>query len=199
MLHHINGKVSEIEANLAVIDCHGIGFGLNITTNTASRLKIGETALLYVYENVKEDAYDLFGFAEKRERRCFEMLLGVSGVGPKAALSILSATTPESFAMAIISGDEKTITLAPGVGKKIAQRVILELKDKISKETGEAYAGSIPAASGSVGVSKMSDAASALAVLGYGSSEISVALKDIDIENNALEDIVRMALKKMIK
>ncbi len=199
MLHHINGKVSEIEANLAVIDCHGIGFGLNITTNTASRLKIGETALLYVYENVKEDAYDLFGFAEKRERRCFEMLLGVSGVGPKAALSILSATTPESFAMAIISGDEKAITLAPGVGKKIAQRVILELKDKISKETGEAYAGSIPAASGSVGVSKMSDAASALAVLGYGSSEISVALKDIDIENNALEDIVRMALKKMIK
>lgn len=199
MLHHINGKVSEIEANLAVIDCHGIGFGLNITTNTASKLKIGETVLLYVYENVKEDAYDLFGFAEKRERRCFEMLLGVSGVGPKAALSILSATTTESFAMAIISGDEKAITLAPGVGKKIAQRVILELKDKISKETGEAYAGSIPAASGSVGVSKMSDAASALAVLGYGSSEISVALKDIDIENNALEDIVRMALKKMIK
>ncbi len=199
MLHHINGKVSEIEANLAVIDCHGIGFGLNITTNTASRLKIGETALLYVYENVKEDAYDLFGFAEKRERRCFEMLLGVSGVGPKAALSILSATTPESFAMAIISGDEKTITLAPGVGKKIAQRVILELKDKISKETGEVSVGSISAASGSIGVSKMSDAASALAVLGYGSAEISVALKDIDIENNALEDIVRMALKKMIK
>ncbi len=199
MFHHLTGKVTEIEANLAVLDCHGIGFALNITTNTASRLKLNETAKLYIYENIREDAFDLFGFADRGERRSFEMLISVSGVGPKAALSILSATTPESFAMAVISGDEKALTLAPGIGKKIAQRVILELKDKISKEAQGISGGAMPAVSGGSGVSKLSDAASALAVLGYGNAEISLAIKDIDIENTALEDIIRMALKKMIK
>lgn len=200
MFHHIKGKVTEIDANLAVLDCHGLGFALNISTNTAARLKLGEAAMLYIYESIREDAFDLFGFADKSERRCFEMLVGVSGVGPKAAISILSSATPEGLAMAVISGDEKALTVAPGIGKKIAQRILLELKDKMSKETGGIGIGFVPTTqSGVAGTSKLSDAASALAVLGYGSSEIGTALKDIDIEGTVLEDIIRLALKKMIK
>lgn len=199
MFHHVNGKVTEIDANTAVLDCHGLGFEFNISTNTASRLKLGEAATLYVHESVREDAFDLFGFSDKSERRCFEMLIGVSGVGPKAAISILSSATPESLAMAVISGDEKALTLAPGIGKKIAQRILLELKDKISKEADGLVRGPQAASKGAAGVSKLSDAASALAVLGYGNAEISVALKDIEIENTSLEDVIRLALKKMIK
>ena len=199
MFHHINGKVTEIEANLAVVDCHGLGFEMNISTNTAARLKTGETATLYVHESVREDAFDLFGFADKSERRCFEMLIGVSGVGPKAAISILSSATPEALAMAVISGDEKALTLAPGIGKKIAQRILLELKDKMSKESGGLAGSSVPAVKSGEGASKLSDAASALAVLGYGNAEISAALKGIDMDGTSLEDVIRLALKKMIK
>lgn len=199
MFYHINGKVAELEPNLAVIDCGGVGFALSVTANTLSRLKIGESAKLYTYENVREDAFDLFGFFDKREKRCFEMLLDVSGVGPKAALSILSSATPETLAMAVISGDERALTAAPGIGKKIAQRILLELKDKMAKETG-ALALGLPAVSGGVpGTSKLSDAASALVVLGYTNSEISAVLKDIDVESTPLEDIIRQALKKMVK
>jgi len=198
LFYHISGKVTAIEPNLAVIDCWGIGFALNVTVNTLSRLQIGEPAKLYTYEYIREDSYELFGFYDKQEKRCFEMLIDVSGVGPKAALSVLSSVTPEALAMAVISGDEKTLTAAPGIGKKIAQRILLELKDKIAKETsGFAVGGA--AQTVRVGGSKLSDAVSALAVLGYSSSEISYVMKDIDVENTALEDIIRQALKKMIK
>ncbi|MEG0036089.1 MAG: Holliday junction branch migration protein RuvA [Oscillospiraceae bacterium] len=199
MFHHIIGKVSDIELNLAVLDCAGIGFQINTTANTLSHLKIGENAKLYIYENIREDAFDLYGFSDKREKRCFEMLIGVSGVGPKAAISILSSATPEALAMAIISGDEKALTIAPGIGKKIAQRILLELKDKMSKETDGIIIGTSAVSMGTAGGSKLSDAVSALAVLGYSNSEISVALKDIDTETTKLEDVIRAALKKMVK
>ncbi|MEG1316688.1 MAG: Holliday junction branch migration protein RuvA, partial [Oscillospiraceae bacterium] len=140
-----------------------------------------------------------YGFNDKREKRCFEMLIGVSGVGPKAAISILSSATPEALAMAIISGDEKALTIAPGIGKKIAQRILLELKDKMSKETDGIIIGTSAVSMGTAGGSKLSDAVSALAVLGYSNSEISVALKDIDTETTKLEDVIRAALKKMVK
>ena len=199
MFYHINGNVSAIEPNLAVIECAGIGFALNASTNTLSHLKIGETAKLYTYESIREDAFDLYGFYDKREKRCFEMLLDVSGVGPKAAMSILSATTPESLAMAIISGDEKSLTAAPGVGKKIAQRILLELKDKMSKETSGMVFGGKANVSTVPGDSKLSDAISALVVLGYSNAEISVALKDVEVESIPLEEIIRQVLKKMMK
>lgn len=198
MFYHISGKVANIEPNLAVIDCCGIGFALNVTVNTLSHLQIGESAKLYTYENVREDAFDLFGFYDKQEKRCFEMLIEVSGVGPKAALSVLSSVTPEALAMAVISGDEKALTAAPGIGKKIAQRILLELKDKIAKETGGITKGGTVTAV-PVGGTKLSDAIAALTVLGYSSSEISFVMKDIDVENTALEDIIRQSLKKMIK
>ena len=198
MLYYVNGPVAEIESGLAVIDCGGVGYACATTNYTLSQLKKGERAKLYTYLNVREDAVELFGFASQSELRSFKMLIGVSGVGPKAALSILSATTPQQLAMAVVMGDEKTLTAAPGIGKKIAQRIILELKDKLAREQDSFEAGSAPAPM-PLSSSKSGEAAAALAVLGYGSQEIAAALKGIDMEALPLEEIIRQALKKMVK
>lgn len=198
MFHHIEGKITDIEPNLAVVDCGGVGFELHTTLNTISRVRLGETARLYVSEAIREDCFDLYGFATKSERRSFELLIGVSGVGPKAALSILSSGTPETLAMAVLSGDEKALTVAPGIGKKIAQRVILELKDKISKESAGLSVPVIPAAApGQDG--KLSDASAALGVLGYGAAEINAALRGVDVSALTAEEIIKAALKNMMK
>lgn len=199
MFYYVNGPVAELEAGLAVIDCGGVGYACATTNYTLSQLKKGERAKLYTYLNVREDAMELFGFASQSELRIFKLLIGVSGVGPKAALSILSATTPQQLAMAVVMGDEKALTAAPGIGKKIAQRIILELKDKLAREQGSFDAGSggpvlVPAQDNKAG-----EAAAALAVLGYGSQEISAALKGIDMEALPLEEIIRQSLKKMVK
>ena len=200
MFYYVNGTVAHLAPYLAVIDCGGVGYACRTTNNTLTRLKKGETARLYTYLNVREDAMELYGFFTEDERNCFQLLIGVSGVGPKAALSILSSSTPETLAMSIITGDEKALTVAPGIGKKIAQRVILELKDKLAKGQiapgGESYGGTgvtvIPE-------NKSSEAAAALAVLGYSTAEIGVALKGIDLEALSLEEIIKQALKKMVK
>ena len=142
---------------------------------------------------------ELYGFSTQEERNLFELLISVSGVGPKAALSILSASAPANLALSIITGDEKALTCAPGIGKKIAQRVILELKDKLAKGQADFSAGGI--ASGPVAVipdNKLSEAGAALAVLGYSQGEINVALKGADLEQ-PLEEVIRQALKKMVK
>lgn len=199
MFYYVNGTVTELEAGLAVIDCGGVGYACATTNYTLSQLKKGECAKLYTYLNVREDAMELFGFASQSELRSFKLLIGVSGVGPKAALSILSATTPQQLAMAVVMGDEKALTAAQGVGKKIAQRIILELKDKLAKEQGNFDAGSGAAAVLPVQSNKAGEAAAALAVLGYGSQEISAALKGIDMEALPLEEIIRQSLKKMVK
>ena len=149
--------------------------------------------------NVREDAVDLFGFSSQSELHSFKLLLGVSGVGPKAALAILSTNTPANLAMAVVMGDEKALTAAPGVGKKLAQRILLELKDKIAKETQEI---GLPASVGGAALgsgSKAAEAAAALAVLGYTQQDISAALKGVDVETLPLEEIVRQSLKKMVK
>ena len=201
MFYYVKGQVAHVAPYLAVIDCGGVGYACHTTNQTLSRLKKGETAKLYTYLNVREDVFDLYGFATEEERNCFELLIGVSGVGPKAAVSILSSSTPEALAMSIITGDEKALTVAPGIGKKIAQRVILELKDKLAKGQlaapgGESYGGTgvtvIPE-------NKASEAAAALAVLGYSQGEIGVALKGIDLEALSLEEVIKQALKKMVK
>ena len=198
MFHHIEGTLSEIGQNLAVVDCGGVGFELNVTVNTLSRLSVGERARLFVFDYVKEDCFDLFGFATKSEKRCFEMLLTVSGVGPKAALSILSAVTPETLALAVMSGDEKALTSAQGVGKKIAQRVILELKDKLAKQS-ELPNFTPSAAVSSGGSAALNDALTGLAVLGYGTAEINAALKNTDIAGLSAEEIIKAVLKQMVK
>lgn len=199
MLYFVDGIVAVIEPNLAVIDCGGVGYACATTNHTLSTLKKGEKARLYTHLNVREDAVDLFGFSSQRELACFRQLLGVSGVGPKAALAILSATTPDSLALAILSGDEKALTAAPGVGKKIAQRIILELKDKMAQVTSD-VGFTAPAVSGQMTVgSKAAEAAAALAVLGYSSQDAAAALKGLDVENLPLEELIRQALKRMVR
>ena len=201
MFYYVNGIVAEIEANLAVIDCGGVGYACATTNFTLSQLKKGEKAKLYTYLNVKEDGVDLFGFFTQSELYTFKLLLGVNGVGPKAALTILSSTTPDNLAMSIVMDDEKTLTAVPGIGKKIAQRIILELKDKLGKEQGSSASGAgfggVVSAVGSN--SKAKEASEALAVLGYSTQEVAAALKGIDLESLPLEEIIRQALKKMVR
>lgn len=199
MFYHIKGTVTDVEPNLAVIECGGVGFGVNTSSYTMSQLRMGTEAKLFICEQVREDAFDLYGFKTLAEKRCFELLISVSGVGPKAALSILSSNTPEGVCMAIMSGNEKALTVAPGIGKKIAQRVILELKDKIQKQSEDFQ---LPNTGFAVPVgndaqTKMADAAAALAVLGYSSSECAAALKGVDM-TMTLEDIIRAALRNMM-
>ena len=201
MYYYVSGQVAHVEPYLAVIDCGGVGYACRTTAYTISQIKKGDRAKLFTYLSVREDAMDLYGFFSQEELKLFQQLISVSGVGPKAALAILSSSTPANLAMSIITGDEKTLTRAPGVGKKIAQRVILELKDKLAKgqtinAAGESYGGTgvtvIPE-------NKLSEATAALAVLGYSQGEINLALKGIDLDGLPLEQIIKQALKKMVK
>lgn len=201
MFYYLDGTVAEIAPFLAVIDCGGVGYACKTTNYTLSRLKKGQRARLYTYLNVGEGIFELYGFASQSELSSFKLLIGVSGVGPKAALAILSTGTPDALAMAIITGDEKTLTAAPGIGKKIAQRIILELKDKLAKEsaaTGLDFSGG-NTVNVTAFTSKATEAAQALAVLGYSSAEVSQALKGVDVEHLPLEEIIRQSLKKMVK
>lgn len=199
MFYHLEGKVAELIQGAAVVDCGGVGYLVNTSLTTQSRLRPGERAKLYISESIRDDAFELFGFASKSEKRCFDLLIAVSGVGPKAALSILSAHTPEALAMAIMTGDEKALTVAPGIGKKIAQRVILELKDKLASESAELTLPVKPGAPAAVGDGKLADASAALAVLGYGQAEINLALKGLDAGSMTVEELIKAALKNMMK
>lgn len=201
MFYYLSGMVAHVDANLAVIDCGGVGYACRTTNYTLSGLKKGEKGKLFTYLYVREDAMDLYGFGTQEELNLFQQLISVSGVGPKAAISILSASTPANLALSIITGDEKALIVAPGIGKKIAQRIVLELKDKLAKGQSatmnqESYGGTgitvIPE-------NKMSEATAALAVLGYSQAEINLGLKDIDLNSLALEEIIKAALKKMMK
>ena len=200
MFYYVQGTVAHIGPYLAVIDCGGVGYACHTTNHTMAALTRDKSAKLYTYLHVREGVFELYGLISESELNCFEMLIGVSGVGPKAALAILSSNTPEGLAMAIVSGNEKALTSAPGIGKKIAQRIILELKDKLAKgqltaSGGEAFAGGVTI----IPEDKTSEAAAALAVLGYTQSEIAAALRGMDMENLSLEDVIRQALKKMVK
>ena len=198
MFYYLKGTVAHVAPYLAVVDCGGVGYACHTTTHTLSYLKKGEQAALYTYLNVREGVFDLYGFSTEEERNCFELLIGVSGVGPKAALAILSSTTPNNLALSIVTGDEKALTAAPGIGKKIAQRIILELKDKLAKEqTSFSSDGPVPVIAAG-GANKAGEASAALAVLGYGTPEIAAALKGVDMEQ-PLEEIIRQALKKMVR
>ena len=201
MFYYLSGTVTHIEPYLAVIDCGGVGYACRTTSYTLSALKKGDKGKLFTHLNVREDAMELYGFATQEELNLFQQLISVSGVGPKAALSILSASTPANLALSIITGDEKALTCAQGIGKKIAQRIILELKDKMAREsaaTGLDVSGgaavSVPAFT-----NKATEAAQALAVLGYTSAEVAQALKGVDVETLSLEEIIRQCLKKMVK
>ncbi|MGO5113519.1 Holliday junction branch migration protein RuvA [Candidatus Avoscillospira sp. LCP25S3_F1] len=201
LFYYLRGTVTALEAGLAVVDCGGVGYACYTTSYTQSQLKVGQEQKLFTHCAIREDAVDIFGFATKEERTCFERLIGVSGVGPKAALAILSTTTPDRFTLAVVTGDEKALTAAPGVGKKLAQRIILELKDKIAGEQAhfDASAGPAAAVLPAGGGGKLAEATAALTVLGYSQSEIGLALRGVDVEALSVEDIVRTCLRAMVR
>ena len=179
MLYYVSGTVAVLEPGLAVIDCGGVGYGCRITAYTAGQLKLNQNARLYVTESIREDAFDLYGFISREEQRCFELLTSVSGVGPKAAIAILSSGGPQNFTLAVMTGDEKMLTAAQGVGKKLAQRIILELKEKIGGSSMELdFSAGTPSAAPAQTGGAAAMARAALQELGYSPVEISAALKE---------------------
>ena len=196
MIYYVSGPVTVLEPGLAVIDCHGVGYGCRVTAYTAGQLKLNQNARLYVTESIREDAFDLYGFISKEEQRCYELLTSVNGVGPKAAMAILAAG-PQNFTLAVMTGDEKLLTAAQGVGKKIAQRIILELKDKIGGSNVELdFSGPAVTAPVQQG-GNVALARAALQELGYSPAEIQTALKGAD-PNATTEALVRHALRAMV-
>ena len=199
MFYYIKGELVMTDPTSAVVDCGGIGYKMGVSKNTLARLtKRGEKVCLYTYFHVREDAVELLGFYTEAELEAFKLLITVSGVGPKAAMAILSVLTPEKFALAVTMGDTKAIAKASGVGSKTAARVVLELKDKISKtlpvdtETGEVLPESDELVFGNT-----EEAISALTVLGYSRQEAQTALKGVD-PLLSLEDMITAALRKMM-
>ena len=196
MLYYVSGTVTVLEPGLAVVDCGGVGYGCRVTAYTAAQLKLNQPAKLFITESIREDAYDIYGFSSREEQRCYELLTTVNGVGPKAAMAILSAG-PQNFTLAVMTGDEKLLTAAQGIGKKIAQRIILELKDKVGGSSVELdFSGpsvtAVPNQSNS-----LSMANAALQELGYSPAEINLALKGAD-PNASTEELIRHALRAMV-
>ena len=197
MIYYLNGPVTILEPGLAVVECGGVGYGCRITAFTAAQLKLNQQARLYICESIREDAHDLYGFASREEQHCYELLTSVTGVGPKAALAILSAGGPQNFTLAVMTGDEKLLTAAQGVGKKIAQRIILELKDKIGGASMELDFTAGPAVTAPQNQGNAALANAALQELGYSPAEIAQALKGVDPKAST-EDMIRHALRAMV-
>ena len=215
MFYFISGKLAALEREadrgFAVVDAGGVGYKLTVSGTTYDRmpphLSVSEppNVKLYTYMSVREDDVELFGFATLDELTAFKMLISVSGVGPKVALSVLSLLTPEKFAMAVCSEDQKAISKASGVGAKTAARIVLELKDKLMKSslgTAGVVDSDLPtsgkAVSNATTRSKISEAQDALAVLGYNRMQITSVLSGIDTASLSLEEIIKAALKKLV-
>ena len=196
MLYYVSGVVTVLEPGLAVIDCGGVGYGCRVTAYTAAQLKLDKAAKLFITESIREDAFDLYGFISREEQRCYELLTSVNGVGPKAAMAILAAG-PQNFTLAVMTGDEKLLTAAQGVGKKIAQRIILELKDKIGGSSVELDFSGPAVTAAPAQSSAASLALAALQELGYSPSEIAAALKGVD-PYATTEEMVRYAMRAMV-
>ena len=203
MLHHVKGELTACEGGLAVIDCNGVGYALSVSTTTAEKLSpmLGEEVLLFTHLQVREDGIELYGFGGREELSAFRLLITVSGVGPKAAMSILSTMTPDRFAYAVCTEDAKALSRAPGIGGKTAARIVLELKDKISKDqmAGDlASLKELPTAKAPAGGTsgKVKEAEDALGVLGYSRAEIASVLRDVDTATLSLEDLIKVALRR---
>ncbi len=195
MFYYLKGEVVYTEPNLVVIDVGGVGYQMMSSINSSSKVRPGEKAVFYTHLNVREDAVELFGFYDREELACFKQLISVSGVGPKMALSLLSALTPQRIALAIATEDVQALTAAQGVGKKLAQRIAMELKDKITAAAGDDIPSGAPLSVKDSGVRK--DALDALVVLGYTRSKAEAALAGVDTTAMAVDEIVRIALKKL--
>lgn len=200
MFYSLTGSVVFTDENSIALDCGGVAFRLFTTTNTLGECApVGEVQTLFTHLNVREDALDLFGFATKNELDCFKMLTGVTGVGPKAGLAILSALTPDMLAVSVAGGDVKAITAAQGVGPKIAQRIVLELKGKLDAfATSSEGLGNIAAAQKATVSYAGEDAANALVMLGYTRSEASIAVGKLD-GTLSTEEMIKQALKLLAR
>ena len=208
MFYYIKGKLAHLDPTYAVVDAGGVGYKLTISASTHSQMpphrSVSEApeVTLYSYMAVREDGIELFGFATEEELDSFKMLITVSGVGPKAAISILSLLSPQKLALAICTDDKKTISKANGIGPKTAARIVLELKDKLkgqsfSDSDGETISAEELSATTPSG--KRKDAEDALTVLGYSRNEASAALRSIDVDSLELDEIIRLALKKLMR
>ena len=202
MFYYLKGELALCEAGQAVIDCGGVGYKLTTSLTTSQNIanKVGQNVKLYTYLAVREDGVELFGFESNEERACFNLLISVSGVGPKAAISILSMMTPDRFSLAVCSEDTKFISKSPGVGPKTAARIVLELKDKISKDMMTAspdLVGATPQRRSTMS-KNLSEAVEALTVLGYDKNSILSAVKDID-PTTEVGLIIKSALKKLAR
>lgn len=198
MYYYISGKLALVSRGFAVIDNNGIGYMLTVSDKTAGRLQghDGEEVRLYTHYHVKEDAEELYGFYSTDEKSAFEKLISISGVGPKAAMSILSALTPEALTVAIVSDDAKAIASAQGIGIRTAQKIILELKDKVGADELPTVSvkGKTPPPTSAV-----KDALMSLEALGYTRSEGMKALSFEGSENLPVEELIRRALKRLTK
>lgn len=203
MFYYIRGELVLTEQNLAVVDAGGIGYRLTISGTTYSALPHSDdrskNVTLYTYMSVREDGVELFGFSSLEELNIFKLLISVSGIGPKAAMSLLSFLSPEKLALAVCSEDKKLLSKAPGIGPKTAARIVLELKDKLHANAAEDSSVDSPLTPVNVGHGNVSEALDALMVLGFNRATALEALSGIDTQNNELEDIIRNALKKLMK
>lgn len=199
MFYYVEGTVAVNQPGLAVIDCAGVGYAVNTSQTTGASLSLGKSARLYTYLYLREGIMELYGFADQEELNCFKLLIGVSGVGPKAALAILSTAPTSQVALSIITGDAKLLTRAPGVGKKIAQRICLELKDKLTKERESGSFADLPATTPTAGdaATAVSEAVAALMVLGYSQAEAMNAMEGMELAEASSEEIIRACLKKL--
>ncbi len=201
MIYSVRGKLTHKEAGFAVVECSGVGYGCRTTYNTLAQLgNIDDDVILYTYLQIREDGTELFGFYDRQELGCFKLLLSVSGVGPKAALSILSDIDPNNFALAVATGDYKLLTRTKGIGAKIAQRIVLELKDKISKEQMNLNKASAAGTQNKAYVSgeSVSEAVDALLVLGYTQNEAEESVSKLD-SSLPSEELIKLALKSLAK
>lgn len=198
MFYSVSGNVADYGTNFVAVDCNGVAFMCFTSSQTAVKCSIiGENVTLYTYLNVREDAIELYGFYDKNELDCFKMLIGVSGVGAKMALSLLSEYTPDKIILSIAAGDYKALTKASGIGTKLAQRITLELKDKIGSLSAD-NAEEVSAVASISQNSNTGEAVAALVMLGYSQSEASVAVSGLD-PSNSVEELIKQALKLLSK
>lgn len=203
MIHYIRGELAALEEDKAIVDVGGVGYGIFLSVQSMSMLPpVGEEVRIYTYLNVKEDAMQLFGFLTRDDLKIFKLLIGVNGIGPKGGQAILSVLSPDDLRFAVLAGDAKTIAKAPGIGKKTAEKIILELRDKLHIEDALEHAVSgtdVSVGGAGTGSEIQSEAVQALVALGYGSTESLKAVKKVDMsEDTDVEDVLKQALKHMV-
>ena len=194
MIYSVKGELIHTEPWLAVVECGGVGYACRTSRQTLNSIKTGSEVKLFTYLHVSENSLDLFGFSDTMELSCFRQLISVSGIGPKAALSVLSEISPSKLALCITTGDAKTLTKCPGIGLKTAQRIVLELKDKVAEEqhvTASEFASIPSAVGGSIG-----EALSALEVLGFAPAQAAAAIAGSSPEAS-VEELIKFALKNL--